>query len=122
MRRPFILGIAGAFLLTMSAWAHHSHGNYNMTEYTNLKGTIKEVHWLVPHSWVYLDVKNDKGEADTWALEGAGSNGLLRQGWTKEMLKPGDTISVRCHKLKDDSTGCLLGFITISDGTERIFD
>jgi len=122
MRRSFILGIGAALLLTLPAWAHHSHGNYNMTEYTILKGTIKEVHWLVPHSWVYLDVKTDKGEVDTWALEGAGSTQLLKQGWTKEMLKAGDTISVRCHKLKDDSTGCLLGFITTSDGTEKVFD
>jgi hypothetical protein len=117
-----MLAVAAAFLMTLPAVAHHSHGNYNMTEYTMLKGTIKEVHWLVPHSWVYLDVKNEKGEMDTWALEGAGSNSLLKQGWTREMLKAGDTISVRCHKLKDDSPGCLLGFITISDGKERIFD
>jgi hypothetical protein len=122
MSRSFTLAIIGAFLLTLPVVAHHSHGNYNMTEYTLLQGTIKEVHWLVPHSWVYLDVKNEKGEVDTWALEGAGSNSLLRQGWTKDMLKAGDTISVRCHRLKDDSTGCLLGFITISDGKERIFD
>jgi hypothetical protein len=36
-----------------SASAHHSHGNYDMQKYTNLKGTIKEVHWMNPHSWVY---------------------------------------------------------------------
>ena len=122
MRKSFFFAVATALVMTLPAVAHHSHGNYNMTEYTILKGTIKEVHWLVPHSWVYLDVKDEKGDMDTWALEGAGSNTLLKQGWTREMLKPGDTISVRCHKLKDESPGCLLGFITIADGKERIFD
>jgi hypothetical protein len=103
-------------------FAHHSHGNYNMTEYIALKGTITEVHWLNPHSWVYLEVKDAKGEADIWALEGASVVQLQRRGWTKEMLKVGSNISVRCHQLRDRSTGCLLGYITTEGGQEKLFD
>ena len=106
-----------------AAFAHHSHGNYDMQKYTNLKGTVKEVHWMNPHSWVYLEVPDAKGgEPDMWALEGASVTQLQRKGWDKEKLKPGDKIAVRCHQLRDGSNGCLLGFITTENGEEKIFD
>jgi hypothetical protein len=109
-------------VFALPLYAHHSHGNYLMTEYTILKGTIKEIHWLNPHSWIYMEVKDDKGEVAVWALEGASVAQLRRRGWTADSLKVGDTISVRCHQLRDKSNGCLLGFITPPGGTEKIFD
>ena len=113
--------VAVAVAVALPLWAHHSHGNYKMEEYTQLKGTVKEMHWLNPHSWIYLEVK--EGDKMTmWALEGASPAQLRRQGWETSMIKAGDTLTARCHRLKDDSPGCLLGFITVSDGVERKFD
>lgn len=114
-----ILAVAVAVALPL--WAHHSHGNYQMETYTQLKGVVKEMHWLNPHSWIYLEVK-EGDKAALWAMEGASPAQLRREGWTTDMIKAGDTISARCHKLKDNSNGCLLGFITIADGVERKFD
>ena len=117
------LGIIGVVILTLPVLAHHSHGNYDMQKYTTLKGTVKEVHWVNPHSWVYLEVVDEKGgEPTIWALEGASVTQLQRRGWSKEKLKPGDQIGVRCHQLRDGSNGCLLGFITTPNGEETIFD
>jgi hypothetical protein len=116
------LAVVCAFGLALPLSAHHSHGNYLMTEYTILKGTIKEIHWLNPHSWIYMEVKDDKGEVAVWALEGASVAQLRRRGWAADSLKVGDTISVRCHQLRDKSNGCLLGFITPPGGTEKLFD
>ena len=120
-----VLLFAPAFVLAVTtgpASAHHSHGNYDMTTYTTIKGTIKEVHWMNPHTWIYLDVKGPTGEVDTWALEGASIVQLERRGWKKDMVKVGTNISVRCHQLRDGSTGCLLGFITPEGGVEKMFD
>jgi hypothetical protein len=108
--------------LTSTLAAHHSHGNYKMTEYTTLKGVVKEVHWINPHTWIYLEVKDDKGESTMWALEGASVIQVERRGWTKGMIKVGSTIGVRCHQLRDDSSGCLLGFITLEGAAEIMFD
>lgn len=116
------IAAALAVIATLPAWAHHSHGNYNMTEFKALKGTVKEIHWLTPHSWIYLEVKDEKGEPVLWALEGAGAGQLLRRGWTRESIKAGDTISVRCHQLQDGSTGCLLGYVTTATETDKLFD
>lgn len=118
------VGLAAAFaaLAAYPVWAHHSHGNYNMTAYTQLTGTVKEVHWINPHTWIYIEVKDEKGEANVWALEGANVVQLQRRGWTKEMIKVGSTIRVRCHQLRDGSNGCLLGYVTPEGGVEKIFD
>ena len=121
----FRLGLAAisaaVLFAALPAWAHHSHGNYVDT-FTDMRGTVKEVHLLLPHSWVYLEVKPANGEAQIWAVEATGRNGLERIGVTKEYIKPGDTVNVRCHVLRDGSNGCLLGFLKASDGTVKDWD
>ena len=97
--------------------AHHSHGAYVAgPNATHLEGTVKEVQLINPHSWIYLEVKNDKGETVTWALEATNPGGLVRKGIKREDVKTGDLIKVRCHLLRDGSNGCLLGFVTPMHG------
>lgn len=105
-----------------AAWAHHSHANYVESEWISLEGTVTEIHWMNPHSWIYLDVVDADGQARAWALEGASVTTLRRDGWTQESVEVGDTLSLRCHPLKDGSRGCLLGYITMPDGSEKEFD
>ncbi len=111
-----------ATALSMSAFAHHSHGNYLRTEWVHLTGTILEVRWMNPHSWIYLEVPDDQGQSAIWALEGASVTTLRRDGWTADSVEAGDEITVRCHGLADGQNGCLLGYITMPDGEEREFD
>jgi Family of unknown function (DUF6152) len=113
MRLRFVaLVIAGAAALAVPASAHHSHNNYATSDFTFIEGTVKEIHFLNPHSWVYLEVKNDKGEPELWALEATGPRGLENNGITKDTLKVGERAKVRCHRLRDNTNGCLLGFLT----------
>jgi hypothetical protein len=105
----------------LSAWAHHSHGAYVDT-FMDIQGVVKEVHLVVPHSWIYLEVKGDKGEPQIWALEATGRTGLQRIGVTADYVKPGDTVKARCHRLMDGSNGCLLGFLKAKDGTVKDWD
>ena len=110
----------GCALVVVLAWtsaprAHHSHGNYT-DSFSDIEGTVKAVHFINPHSWIYLDVKGADGKVQTWALEATSVAGLQRSGVTRETLKPGDPIKVRCHPLRDGSRGCLLGFVKSKDG------
>ena len=102
--------------IALPALAHLSHGKYDVAKLTSLEGTVKEVHLLVPHSWIYLTVKDDNGQTSTWALEATGPDGLKRKGIDKAFLKAGDSIKARCHQLKDGTNGCLLGFVTPTHG------
>ena len=66
-----------ALSVVVPASAHHSHNAYEVTKWSPLEGVVKEIHWVVPHSWVYIDVKDAKGEVGTWALEAAGPNAIV---------------------------------------------
>ena len=105
-----------AVLSVVPVLAHHSHGNYDTTKWTTMEGKVTEIHLLVPHSWLYLELKDDKGEPTVWALEATGPGGLQRVGIKREDVKPGDLIKVRCHLLRDGSSGCLLGYVTPMHG------
>ena len=114
--RFLIFSAVCAVSVALPVWAHHSHNNYAISDFTLLEGTVKEVHYINPHSWVYLEVKDAKGEAKLWALEATGPGGLQRNGIKREDVKVGDTIKVRCHALRDGGNGCLLGFLTPTHG------
>ncbi len=122
MRVRFVSAAIGLVLMAYPAWAHHSHGLYQ-DGFTDIQGVVKEVHLLVPHSFVYIEVKPAKGgEAELWALEGTNKQGLERIGITSDYLKVGDTIKARCHVLKDGQNGCLLGFVKAKDGSVKDWD
>ncbi len=120
--RFLCLVVIAANALAAPAGAHHSQGNYQMTEYTHLSGTVKEVHFRNPHSWLYVEVMDAAGQPAIWVLEAKGVTALARLGVTEDNIDVGDSISARCHKLRDGSKGCLLGFLTSEDGIEREWD
>ncbi len=120
--RSLSLAAIAAVALALPAWAHHSHANYQTREFTHLEGTVKVLRWINPHSWIYLEVRDDKGQPTVWLLEGGSPRALTRGGWKRDDVKVGDTIQVRCHQLRDGSNGCLLGFVTPEGGVEKEFD
>ena len=87
MRFKLAFGIAAICAIVLPAWAHHSHGNYVDT-FMDIEGVVKEVHLVVPHSWIYMEVKDGKGEPEMWALEATGRTGLQRIGVTADYVKP----------------------------------
>ncbi|MFL2546654.1 MAG: DUF6152 family protein [Candidatus Rariloculaceae bacterium] len=122
IRQLLILVLGTVFVWAIPASAHHSHGNYILNEYTHLEGTVREVHWINPHAWIYLDVEDENGETSLWALEGGGIAAITRRGWERDDVTAGDKIKVRCHQLRDLSKGCLLGFVTTEGEEEKEFD
>jgi len=111
-------GFAALCALALSApvGAHHSHGNYDLSKWTPMEGVVKQVILVVPHSIVYVDIKDQKGEVTVWSLEATSVRGVLANGVKREDVKAGDRIKFRCHLLRDGSPGCLLGFITPDHG------
>jgi hypothetical protein len=123
MRLKLFLGLTALCVIAfvVEVWGHHSHGNY-VDAFMDIQGVVKELHLVVPHSWVYLEVKDAKGEPEIWALEATSRTGLQRIGVTPDYVKPGDTVKARCHRLRDGSNGCLLGFLKAKDGTVKDWD
>ena len=111
-----------AMSLSFPALAHHSHGNYDAAVWSTLEGTVKEIHRINPHSWVYIEVNDVNGQPQMWALEATNRISLERIGVTREYVKEGDSVKVRCHPLRDGSRGCLLGFLKARDGSVKDWD
>ena len=107
MKRVLLaVGFIGALAAPATVWAHHSHNAYEVTKWTEMEGTVTEIHYILPHSWVYLEVKDPKGGDPTiWALEATGPMGIFHNGVTKDDVKVGDKIKARCHLLRDGCRG-----------------
>ena len=119
MRVKLFVAFAGVVCVAVSLAAHHSHANYDISKWMVLEGTVKQVIMIAPHSLVYLDVKDEKGETITWALEATNPIGIMGNGVKREDVRAGDTIKVRCHVLRDGAKGCLLGFVTPTHGDKN---
>jgi Family of unknown function (DUF6152) len=85
--------IVGSVFLAMPALAHHSHGNYDTTTWTPFEGVVKELHLVSPHSFVYLEVKDDKGQPVTWLLEATNPRGLEGKGIKRDSRKGRGIVS-----------------------------
>ena len=117
------LGISAisALALALPVWAHHSHGYYGK-EFIDMAGVVTEVHLIKPHSWIYMEVTDDKGQKTEWALEAHTPRALERIGITSAYIGTGDNIKVRCHPLRDGGSDCLLGFVQAGDGSIKDWD
>jgi len=112
--------IAAALVAAMAvtAAAHHSFAPFNMETEKTISGTVKKFDWTNPHTWIWVDVANDKGGVDTWGIEGMSPNFLGRRGWTKNSLKPGDKVTIVIRPLRDGSPGGMFVRATLADGHE----
>ena len=101
---------------------HHSFASeFDSTKPVELKGTVSRLDWVNPHAWIYLDVKDAKGNVTHWAFELGSPTILMRQGWSRNSLKRGDVVTVSGSRSKDGSNLANARTVRRADGT-RIFD
>ena len=74
--------------------AHHSQSEYDLRAKVDVAGTVTRVDWRSPHAWIYVDVTDDRGQKVNWSFELPSPTTLMRRGWTRDSLKPGDRITV----------------------------
>jgi hypothetical protein len=105
---PKAFAAAVVALLTIgigSAGAHHSvAGQFDNSKHTKITGTISKIDWINPHTYIYLDVKDDKGTVTTWRLESLPTAMLRKAGLTSEMLIAGGaTVTADALMARDGS-------------------
>ena len=86
--------VALCLAVVPAASAHHSQSEYDLRAKVDVEGKVTRLEWKSPHAWIYLDVTNEKGETVNWSFELPSPVTLMRRGWTRDSLKPGDHIKV----------------------------
>ena len=119
--------IACSFLLVVvavlsgggRALAHHSFAaEFDAQKPVTLKGTVVKWEMINPHGWITIEVTGPDGKTVEWMIETSNPNGLMRLGWSKRSLKPGDEITVEAYRAKDGSNTANAARITLADGRQ----
>ena len=97
-----ILGAAVVLLLVAGPmFAHHGAAAYDTSQNTTLKGTVVEFDFINPHCQLFINVADDSGALVKWDGEFTNPGTLHRRGWTKDMFKPGDQITMIGNRAKN---------------------
>jgi hypothetical protein len=93
MRHGAVAIALGFVALALPAAAHHGFDTeYDAKKKVSLTGVVTKVEWTNPHMHVYIDVTDAAGTVTNWNLEMASPNTVLRQGWGRNSLLPGDKV------------------------------
>ena len=114
----WIAPLAAAMTLGVAspALSHHSHAMFDHSKPATVTGTVKEFVFRNPHVYLYLDVKNDRGEVVTYWIEMSNIQNMIKQGINQATLKVGEVVTVRVHPLRDGRPGGNYETLTTADG------
>ena len=105
-------------LVSVPIFAHHGAASYDISKMTTLKGAVTSIQWINPHVEVDIEVNNSTGGPEKYIIEAVSPLGLSRNGWTKELLKPGDQITVTGNLSKNATHILRLKKIVFPTGKE----
>lgn len=98
-------------------FAHHSFASeFDDTKPITVKGTVTKFEWTNPHTWIYVDGKDETGKATNWSFECAAPSLLIRRGINKYTLKVGDMITIEGFRAKDGTSIASSTNVTFPDG------
>jgi hypothetical protein len=113
-----VVGVSTALLgAQVTVSAHHSFAaEFDAKKSVTLTGTVASIKWTNPHAHIVMDVKDQTGNLTSWDFEMGSPNALMRRGWSRSSLKPGDMITVNGYLAKDGSHLANARTVTLSDG------
>ena len=119
MRLTFGIVMSAALVFGAPAFGHHSFSMFDNEKIVKLDGTVKELEWTNPHSWLRVMVDDPvTHQAKQWSIELASTGQQARIGWTPTIVKAGDKVAVEINPLRDGTRGGTLLSIVLADGTK----
>ncbi len=121
MRRMSLAAFSSAVMvgwmtLFTPAFAHHSGAMFDASKKVDVTGTVVDFNWSNPHANFKVSVDKPGGTSEVWAVEMNSPNNLVRDGWKRTTLKPGDKVTVTVRPLRDGTPGGQYVSIVLADG------
>ena len=105
------------FVLIQASHAHHNFRSvFDTNQPVEVTGVVTEVRWVNPHARFFVETENEDGETVLWDFELASPNTLFRRGWSRNSLKPGDTVTVKAFRARSVPNMANTSSVTLSDG------
>ena len=108
--------VATALLLSCSVQAHHSYAMFDRSKTVDADAIVRIFEFTNPHATLWVYINDAQGKPVLWGLEAPGPQQLLRNGWSKDTVKPGDKVKVTLNPLRNGTNGGSLVQLTLSDG------
>ncbi len=90
-----LLVAVGVLMSGLPASAHHSFSaTYQEGEMIEIRGTIVQISFRNPHSWVHVSAPDENDVVWRWGVEWGGAGQLAGQGMTRASLKVGDEVII----------------------------
>ena len=116
-----LVGIA-LLLAARPIVAHHAFSaEFDMSKPVKLTGPVTKFDWTNPHAWIYIDAKDESGKVANWGFELGGASGLMRQGWTRFTLKPGDIVTIEGSRAKNGSPNANAQTVIVASTGQKLF-
>jgi hypothetical protein len=121
MTRKLMVILCAAIVVLLVAgpmFAHHGAAAYDTSQNTTLKGTVVEFDFINPHCQLFINVADESGALVKWDGEFTNPGTLHRRGWTKDMFKPGDQITMIGNRAKNGANVLRVMKLQMADGKE----
>ena len=113
------VAVVSLCLATGSLFAHHGRGaTYDGDKEVKVTGTVTELAWRNPHVAIYMDVKDASGKVTNWAFESSNTSTMSREGWSRNILKVGQEITVTFNPSRAGAPIGVVRSVTLADGTQ----
>jgi hypothetical protein len=121
LKAALVLFGIGLVLAARPVVAHHAFSaEFDASKPIKLTGSVTKFDWTNPHAWIFIDAKDDTGKVQNWGFELGGASGLMRNGWTRFSLKPGDVVTIEGTRAKNGSNNANAASVVTSSG-QRLF-
>ena len=116
-KATFLSSVIGLVAIAAPLSAHHAFAvEFDAKKQVTLSGVVTKVDWSNPHTYFYLNVKEQSGSLVNWTFETAGPNTLAKLGWDRKSLKVGDQVTVTGYRARGASNIASARSIVLADG------
>jgi hypothetical protein len=112
------VALVSLLILVVPTFAHHGTAGDDTSKVVTVKGTVTDFQYINPHVQIYVEVKDEQGNIQTWDGEASNALVLHRAGWNSKIIKVGDQITLNGYQSKNKTTSLRLTSVVLPDGKQ----